>query len=110
MGSKNESAFIPSGSTALALPSGRSGGWGESSLDAEAAAGVGRTFTPKQQQEPSGSAGDPKAAALYNNTPPLYNILYYIVKGLSRDMLINLIKNFLTFGEHISGQSQKNSV
>ena len=23
---------------------------------------------------------------------------------------VNLIKNFLTFGEHISGQSQKNSV
>jgi hypothetical protein len=51
----------------------------------------------KQQQEPSDSAGDPKAAALYNNTPPLYNILYYKSKALSRDILIYFMKTFSLF-------------
>lgn len=53
---------FPSGLTALPLPSDESE-WSGSSLDFEAAAGSVIFFTSKQQQqEPSDSAGDPKAA------------------------------------------------
>jgi hypothetical protein len=63
----------------------------------EAAVGGLKHHCGSSSKEPSASAGDPKAAALYNNTPPLYNILYYIVKALSRSLLIYFMKTFSLF-------------